>query len=209
MVDWFEKGYIRGIGPSGNVVEAIAYDEWPIDCAIDPCDLRHPWPKDEDWKERSFVIGNIPIYQAVNRICHVDSRIKKEDFYALLRIMEIFDNGNAKDYIIVCQDSKNPREDGFLSQMRIIRHVALSTVFRAISNTDHRFGTLPMQEVPVRKLLWQFVEQERERWPDQKLMGLFGGDGDWTREVLRISVIREEGWTNVWRIVSDGWLARK
>ena len=155
-----------------------------------------------------------PIMEAYGGALYFGNDITKEDFFALTRIMGITqDYVNQDQYAIFLSESEDPKEDGFLAQIRIMGCFALRCLYEAID--EKAYENFPRQPVSRAEVLWQFMEAERKRWNTtifsgpQPLKGMFGGDGHYACEELRFGIIVENDYFHVCRMISNAWLLTK
>ena len=227
MINWFEAASRRKV--YGNkVAEILTYEKWPGKAVIDPCDLNQIVSRDDDdWDvfeptDGSAPFAASPLYQRTERIIRFDGDIKKDVFETLLVIMGLDEKprysntaANRKDYVVIYDESREPKKTRYLSQMRIISPIALRYDFGAIVDEELEHELLPKQTIPMGELFWLFIEQEKIKWgiwPTrgiEKLEGTFGGDGNDTHERLRFGIMLENDWKNTIRIWSDAFLLRK
>ena len=151
-----------------------------------------------------------PPQEASGGTVYFDCNISKADFHALLRLLQV--KADDKDYAVFTAESETPGKDGFIAQMRIVSRFALCFMFGAISDMESK--QFPNQELTVKETLEAFVTHERERWgtswiDDERLSGLFGGDGNFACEQLAFGFIQENEYFGVYRIWSRAWLVTK
>jgi hypothetical protein len=142
-----------------------------------------------------------------------DNKITREDFGALLRILNIPAKENVcHDYAAFTASSQQPSEERYLSQLRIVSKFGLRFMFNALTETEYEH--FPKQPLSIEETLWQFVEAEKTHWgtnfwDNQGLSGLFGGDGDFAREELSFGLMVENDYYHIYRIWSRAWLVTK
>ena len=67
-----------------------------------------------------------------------------------------------KEFAIYMNKSDNPKNDGYIAQLRIVSAFALRAYFEEISRNE--MNNFPRQEMDVMNLIWKFVEGERKVW---------------------------------------------
>ena len=104
-------------------------------------------------------------------------------------------------------DAKNPSEQRYLTQLRLVTEAALGSLY----------GAAPVpgfvrQPLSIAEAVATFLASERERWGSgmsAALAGSFGGDGDWAREALCFGFTVENTDHGVYRVWSRAWLVTK
>lgn len=150
-----------------------------------------------------------PPQDAAGGVLYFGNEITKEDFLALMRIMNV--RGGDHDYGAFTAESKKPGKDGYLRQLRTVSTFGLRFMFGALTEgEDERF---PLQQLSVAEALWSFVEHECKDWGTSfgspKLSGKFGGDDDFMQEELSFGFTVENDYHNIYRIWSRAWLVTK
>lgn len=166
-------------------------------------------------REGSNQFTSAPSQEECGGVIYFGNGVAKEDFEALMRILNIQPAHvvkSSKDFAVFTAESKQPRKDGYLSQMRTVSKFGLRYMFGVITNAEYE--KFPEQEITIVEALWAFIEAERERWgtsfmDNKGLDGKFGGDGDFTREELAFGFMPENDYHKVYRIWSRAWLVTK
>jgi hypothetical protein len=142
---------------------------------------------------------------------YFDNDIAREDFEALMRILDIVHNGGEYYFAVFAAASERPQTEGYLTQVRIVSRFALRFLFKTINEEETE--NFPEQKFSITETLWMFMQSERLRWgtsyhqDDEKgLAGVFGGDGDSAREQLSFGFAVEDSHNGVYRIWSRAWL---
>jgi hypothetical protein len=157
-----------------------------------------------------------PKTEGAGGIIYFDNDIAREDLDALMRMWGRCSNKSwpPKDYTAFIAESKQPSQEGYLAQMRIVDKFGLRHLFSAL--TDAEDMQFPEQELNLVEALWRFIEHERNRWGTsftedeaKGLAGLFGGNGDYAREQLSFGLMLENGYYDIIRIWSRAWLVTK
>ncbi len=151
-----------------------------------------------------------PSQEACGGVIYFGNDVTRADFMAFMRIMKVHEL--SKDFAVFTAESKQPGNDGYLVQMRVVSKFGLRFMFGAL--TDAEYEKFPQQKLTIVEALWLFVEQERRRWgiswmDDKGLGGKFGGDGDFACEELAFGFMLENGYHQVYRIWSRAWLVTK
>src|SRR4030042_421392 len=150
-----------------------------------------------------------PIHEPAGGTIFFGNNIKRGDFLALSRILEIPER---KDYAAFVEHSKNPGEEGYLTQLRLLSVFCLRYLFHAIS--DQEYESFQEQKLTMPEALYAFTDNQRKTWgtffrESPKLEGKFGGDGHYAREELSFGLMIENDYFNVYRIWSRVWLVTK
>lgn len=155
-----------------------------------------------------------PPQDAHGGVIYFDNNITRNDFDALLRIMGLKSCNPKKQYSVFMEESKQPGQDGYLKQIRLVPRFAMKHLFGTISEDEYE--NFPEQNFSMADCMWKFMQSEKKRWgtscfEDQKkgLAGLFGGDGDFAREALSFGFMLENDYHTVCRIWSRAWLVTK
>lgn len=150
-----------------------------------------------------------PSQEACGGVIYFDNDIKREDFDALLRILQV--SAPNKDFAAFAKESEEFGKEGYAAQLRLVSKFGLCHMFGAISSRE--YNSFPEQETSTSDTLWTFIEQERKRWGTSfgsgGLSGKFGGDGDYACEQLAFGFMLENDYFNICRIWSRAWLVTK
>jgi len=149
-------------------------------------------------------------HEAQGGIVYFSNSPDRSDLEAMLRTIGV--SLNDKDYAVFIQTSKKPRKEGYLHQMRIVSRFALKSMFGAI--TEEECERFECQSLSVGDMLWLFLDSNRRQFGTNffnspELDGLFGGDGDFSREELSFGFTVENAYYSVYRIWSRAWLVTK
>ncbi len=194
---------------------------WPnYSLQIEPGDLSQFAPSGNGVYGYQNLTGKNPItsappQEACGGVIYFDSDITKEDFLALLRILEVQAAHVVKpdkDFAIFTAESAEPGQDKYLAQARIVSKFALRYMFGALTQADYEH--FPEQATTIAEALWTFIETERKRWgtswmEDKGLGGTFGGDGHFACEQLAFGLMVENDYHKIYRIWSRAWLVTK
>jgi len=210
------------LGDKVNISPAI----WPVECEFDidvqPGDLSKIAPSGTGfYGHQSHLCNNpftnAPSKSAVGGVIYFDNGISTVDFKVLMHVLNVqsmYAEESIKDYAVFVKESDNPKEDGYLTQMRIVSKFGLYRMFRVINDTDYE--NFPKQEQNVVETLMTYIKHERKCWGtsftqdgEKGLCGLFGGDGCWRREQLSFGFMVENDYYSIYRIWSRAWLVTK
>lgn len=140
--------------------------------------------------------------------------IRRSDLNVLLFILGGERILTSDDYAVFTGESQNPKEDGYISQMRLVSHHGLQCGFNTPS--EKLKSDLPAQDLPCSSAIWSFIECECARWGtyfghDWKkgLRPLFLEDHNDTRVELSFGIAVESSYYGIFRLWSRGWLVSK
>lgn len=215
-------------------VATIAPAVWPGDpLAVQPGDLSQftplglglgaplvmrPWDTLEHLADRGGYYGlerrtghpllDAPLTGSSGGVIYFDGSPDKADLDATLRLLTV--HGETTEYAVFLGESQNPRQDRFLTQIRIVCPFALGALFGAKASDE----TIPLikQPLSIGELIWKFIEDQQREYGTGygfELEGLFGGDGDWARETLAFGFLVENEYQGVYRLWSRAWLVTK
>ncbi len=209
----------------------FAPSPWPGGAKLEPGDLSHivpmgmnlggapvvvrPW----DTLERALDAANYyglqqhgpdplrdaPQTDAAGGTVYFDDDIADGDLSTLLRVMGVQIDQAA--FAAFRVDAKEPRQERFLTQIRLVVPAALGTLFDAAFAPE-----LVTQQLAIGAAFATFVAAERARWGtgmSPALRGSFGGDGDWAKESLCFGFMVENAYHGVYRMWSRAWLVTK
>lgn len=158
-----------------------------------------------------------PPYEACGGVVYFDNNVSKSDFDAFMRIMGVQPTNpvkSLKKFAAFIKTSDTPKEDGYLTQMRIVSNFGLRYGFDVL--TDAEYKEFPEQDMTPADALWLLLVHERERWGTsfwqsgkERLSGTFGGDGNYAREQLSFGFMLENSYYHVYRMWSRAWLVTK
>ena len=207
---------------------------WPGEAlAVQPGDLAHfaplglglgtpmilrPWDNLEDLEGRGSYYGldartghpfkDAPMTGSSGGTVYFDDGVDKSDLEATLRLLTV--HVDATDYAVFVADATDPKEERYLTQMRLIGQFALQSMFGAkIDGDASRFAT---QTVSIGDLIWKFTEDQQREYGtgySSQLDGVMGGDGDWAKESLAFGFMVENEYQGIYRVWSRAWLVTK
>lgn len=135
--------------------------------AVDPRDLSIVVPKGNGvygfQQPEKMPFHEAPPQDPAGGIIHFDSDIDRPDLEALTRILEIQNRHTikpTKQFAVFIAESQNPREDGYLKQMRLVDSFGLRFLFQAIKDRD--YDSFPEQPMTMTDALWGFIEDEKK-----------------------------------------------
>lgn len=158
---------------------------------------------------------SISLQEGTGGLIYFENQISKDNFFTLTTILGISRALNPKwenrDYAAFYKESQNPKEEGFLSQIRLVSKFSLRFLFKSID--EHEYNNFPTQDLTMAEACWAFISGQKKRWgtdfTSPKLNGKFGGDGDYAREELSFGLMVENNYHNIYRIWSRAWLVTK
>ena len=189
---------------------------------VKPDDLSQFAPSGESFygygKSQTNPFSAAPPTEKVGGVIYFGNSLTETDFATLLQIMYVQGKrpNPRKDshYVKYDKASSQPLRDGYLRQLRIVSTFALRYMFNTL--TEFQYESIEPQEQTMSEALWQFMEEERERWgtsftqdSQNGLAGLFGGDGNYAREELCFGFMVENSYNGIYRIWSRAWLVTK
>jgi hypothetical protein len=146
---------------------------------------------------------------SIGGFLHFGNRINEISLRTLLNIAEV--HLDSRDYAIFRHESENPKDDGYLIQMRLVSKFALQYLFRSITEEEYR--KFKDQKKTFLNTCWDFIEEERDKYGTlfghPKLAGALGGDGHYAQEGLAFGFMVENSYHRVYRIWSRAWLVTK
>ncbi len=166
-------------------------------------------------KKESNPFKNAPPQEACGGTIYFENNIKIDDLEALMRISGVpsaSDSDRPNDFAVYIDESSQPGSDGYIAQLRIVSRFGLRFMFDALN--DCEYNNFPNQELSITEVIWSFIKYEDSRWGTSwarpnKLIGLFGGDGDNAFEALSFGFMIENSYFDIYRIWSRAWLVTK
>ena len=101
-----------------------------------------------------------PITEPTGGTLYLDGEPNADDLAATLRLLGVPDD--ATDYAAFVSHAKNAAEERYLTQVRIVRRVAMVALYDALSEAELR--AFPQQKLTVGGLIGKFIETEQKRW---------------------------------------------
>ncbi len=177
-----------------------------------------PWDNLDDLAKQGSYYGldrrtghpllDAPLTGSSGGTVYFDGSPDKNDIDALLRLLTV--HSDSTDYAVFLGEAKDPGQERFLTQMRLISQFALRSLFGA--KIDGECSHLTTQTVSIGDLIWKFIEDQQREYGkgySAQLDGLFGGDGDWAKEKLAFGFLVENEYQGVYRLWSRAWLVTK
>ena len=154
--------------------------------------------------------GFAPIHEPCAGLVFFDSeddKSLKEKAMNLFSLLNV--NSKSKNYYVIIQNSSDPKEDGYIQQMRIITDFAMKNMFGFDDPANK-----PVQPFTISEALYLFTYAETQKWgnscfTNKGLWGQFGGDGYMQKEKLSFGFMIENNYFGVYRIWSRAWLVTK
>jgi hypothetical protein len=153
----------------------------------------------------SHPLLNAPITEPTGGTLYLDGEPKAEDLAAALRLLGV--PADATDYAAFLSHAKKPAEERYMTQLRIVRRVALAALYDALSEAELR--SFPQQQLTVGALIGKFIETEQQHWGtglSPKLCERFGNPGQRFRATLAFGLMIENAFYGVYRLWSRAWL---
>jgi hypothetical protein len=153
----------------------------------------------------SHPLLDAPITEPTGGTLYLDGEPNAEDLAATLRLLGV--PSDATDYAAFVSQAKKPAEERYMTQLRIVRCVALAALYDALSESELR--TFPRQQLTVGALMGKFIETEQRHWGtglSPKLCERFGNPGQRFRATLAFGLMIENAFYGVYRLWSRAWL---
>lgn len=153
----------------------------------------------------SHPLLNAPITEPTGGTLYLDGEPDATDLAAALRLLGV--PADAMDYAAFLNDAKKPAEERYLTQLRIVRRVALAALYDALSEAELR--SFPPQQLSVGALIGKFIETEQQRWGtglSPQLSERFGNPSQRFRATLAFGIMIENAFYGVYRLWSRAWL---
>lgn len=174
-----------------------------------PADLDDSAPGNPDLfsltAHHSHPLLNAPITEPTGGTLYLDGEPNSEDLAAALRLLGV--PTDATDYAAFLSRAKKPAEERYMTQLRIVRRVALAALYDALSEPDLR--SFPQQQLTVGALIGKFIETEQQRWGtglSPQLSERFGSPSQRFRATLAFGLMIENAFYGVYRLWSRAWL---
>ena len=153
----------------------------------------------------SHPLLNAPITEPTGGTLYLDGEPDAGDLAAALRLLGV--PADATDYAAFISHAKKPAEDRYLTQLRIVRRVALAALYDALSEAELR--SFQRQPLSVGALVGKFIKTEQQHWGtglSPKLSERFGNPGQRFRATLAFGLMIENAFYGVYRLWSRAWL---
>jgi hypothetical protein len=153
----------------------------------------------------SHPLLDAPITEPTGGTLYLDGEPDAADLAAALRLLGV--PADATDYAAFVSHAKQPAEDRYLAQLRIVRRVALAALYDALSEAELR--SFQRQPLSVGALIGKFIETEQQHWGtglSPKLSKRFGNPGQRFRATLAFGLMIENAFYGVYRLWSRAWL---
>lgn len=146
-----------------------------------------------------------PITEPTGGVLYLDGEPNLDHLAATLSLLGV--TTDATDYAAFVEDARKPGEDRYLTQLRIVRRVALAALYDALSEDELR--SFPRQRLGVGELMRKFIECEQKKWGtglSRKLTDHLGRAGERFNATLAFGVMIENAFYGVYRLWSRAWL---
>lgn len=153
----------------------------------------------------SHPVLNSPITEPTGGTLYLDGEPAAADLASALRLLGV--PTDATDYAAFVLSASKPAEERYMTQLRIVRRVALSALYDALSETELR--SFPRQPLTVGGLMGKFIETEQQIWGtgiSPKLEELFSTPKQRFRAALSFGLMIENAFYGVYRLWSRAWL---
>lgn len=153
----------------------------------------------------SHPLLDAPITEPTGGTLYLDGEPNGEDLAATLRLLGV--PADATDYAAFVSHAKKPAEERYLTQVRLVRRVALAALYDALSEAELR--SFPKQMLTVGALIGKFIETEQQRWGtglSPQLSERFGNPSQRFRATLAFGLMIENAFYGVYRLWSRAWL---
>ena len=153
----------------------------------------------------SHPLLNAPITEPTGGTLYLDGEPNSEDLAATWRLLGV--PADATDYAAFISQAKKPAEERYMTQLRIVRRVALAALYDALSEAELR--SFQHQPLTVGTLIGKFIETEQQRWGtglSPTLSESFGNPGQRFRATLAFGLMIENAFYGVYRLWSRAWL---
>ena len=154
-------------------------------------------------------IKSDPPYEESYGTIFFGNELKKQDFLGFLRMVGIYEND--KDYLAFVKNSKNPKEDRYFKQLRLVSKFALMYEFGALNQKEYK--DFKKQDLTIPETLWNFIQIENKRTEtkiiEDRIEGKMGGNGDDSMEKLCFGFMVESDRHSIYRIWSRAKLVTK
>ncbi len=180
--------------------------------------ILRPWDNLEDLAARGGFYGlegrtghpfrDAPLTGSSGGTVYFDDSSEKNDVEAMLRLLTV--HVDSTDYAVFLGETTDPKQERFLTQVRIVGRFALNTLFGA--KTDGEASRLTTQTVTVGELIGKFIDDQKREYGSgysSQLDGVMGGDGDWAKESLAFGFMVENEYQAIYRLWSRAWLVTK
>jgi hypothetical protein len=154
---------------------------------------------------QSSPLLNAPITEPTGGTLYLDGEPNPQDLAAALRLLGV--PADAADYAAFVGHAKKPSEERYVTQLRIVRRVALAALYDALSEPELR--SFPKQPLMVGELIGKFIETEQQNWGtglSPKLRERLGRRNQRFRATLAFGLMVENAFYGVYRVWSRAWL---
>ena len=171
---------------------------------------RVPGPDHVFCPERSSgnLLQDAPKYDPTGGSIYFESS-NEEHLRALVRLLMGY-KAERKDFIAFGVSAKDPVDEHYLDQIKLLTHVAASSVFEV------EYDEMPdEQSITIEDAVVGFVQAQCLKWNEpgktfsSRLSGAAGGDGEYAKEALAFGLHVENSHWGVLRLWSRAWLVTK
>ncbi|HUL08792.1 MAG TPA: hypothetical protein VLV76_20860 [Candidatus Acidoferrum sp.] len=145
-----------------------------------------------------------PLTEPAGGAVYIQGQPAAADVAGLLRLLRV--EAAAADYAAFLARARDPIEDRYLAQLRLIRVPALVAVYQALSPDEMRL--FPDQRLTIGEVIPAFIADERQRWDAPPLPQPSTDEPGAPRlqQALAFGFLVENAHYGVYRIWSRVWL---
>jgi len=202
IIDWVQVSSAPGPRSGCRCSPAISVASHPWGAAASACCRPELFSLTA---HHSQPLLDAPITEPTGGTLYLDGEPNAEDLAATLRLLGV--PAAATDYAAFVSHVQKPAEERYLTQVRIVRRVALAALYDVLSEADLR--SFPRQKLTVGGLIAKFIETEQQRWGTSlstQLSKCFTNPGQRFCATLAFGFMIENAFYGVYRIWSRAWL---
>jgi hypothetical protein len=144
-----------------------------------------------------------PLTEPAGGAVYIQGQPAPADVAGLMRLLRV--EAAAADYAAFLARARDPLEDRYLTQLRLIRVPALVGLYQALSPDETRL--FPDQRLTIGELVPAFVADERRRWDARPPQPSASGPGEpRLQQALAFGFLVENAHYGVYRVWSRVWL---
>ena len=144
-----------------------------------------------------------PLTEPAGGAVYIQGQPTAADIAGLMRLLRV--ETAAADYAAFLARARDPLEDRYLTQLRLIRVPALVGIYQALSPDETRL--FPDQRLTIGELIPAFIADERRRWDARPLQPSKAEPGEPPlQQALAFGFLVENAHYGVYRVWSRVWL---
>jgi hypothetical protein len=144
-----------------------------------------------------------PLTEPAGCAVYIQGQPAAADLAGLMRLLRV--EAAAADYAAFLVRARDPLEDRYLTQLRLIRVPALVAVYQALSPDEMRL--FPDQRLTIGDVIPGFIADERQRWDARPLQpSTDEPGGPRLQQALAFGFLVENAHYGVYRVWSRVWL---